>query len=448
MRKTKNITLWGAWLLMSFALAGYLAYGLWGEDDVDELYLPDVGSHGHYQIELACNACHGDGFEDENAVQKMCTDCHGDELKLANDSHPVKKFNDPRNADQLEILDARYCVTCHVEHVPERTRVMGVTLADDFCVLCHEEVGEERASHKDLSFDGCSAAGCHNYHDNRALYEDFLVKHADAEEVAAEPLLPMRDYQRVYLQQGKTFAEALSAEDMDGERNESDLAIVASWSASAHAVAGVNCSGCHQSPWQDKPTMAVCDECHKGEMEGFVAGRHGMRVAQKLSEMRPLDARQPMKSDSHDTSLNCGSCHEVHRVDTRYAAVEACQGCHDDEHSNNYQQSLHFQLWQQALSGSAEANSAVSCASCHLPRIEMESHGESLIRVQHNQNANLRPNEKMIREVCMECHSLSFSIDALADEALLKNNFSGKPRQHVESVEWATRRVKDDAKKD
>ena len=34
--------------------------------------------------------------------------------------------------------------------------------------------------------------------------------------------------------------------------------------------------------------------------------------------------------------------------------------------------------------------------------------------VQHNQNDGLQPNEKMIRPVCMSCHGLGFSIDALA----------------------------------
>ena len=442
MSKAKNITLWGTWLLMSLALAGYLAYGLWGEEQADALYLPDAASHGHYQIELACDACHGDGFEDEDAMQAVCIDCHGDELKLANDSHPVKKFNDPRNAERLEILNARYCITCHVEHAPERTRVMGVTLADDFCVLCHQNVADERASHQDLPFDGCSAAGCHNYHDNRALYEDFLVKHADAEETVEAPLLPERDYQKVYQQQGNVAEEALLAADMDGGDNGNDVAIVDGWASSAHAATGVNCRGCHQSTWQAKPAMTVCEDCHEGEMAGFVAGRHGMRLPQTLSEMTPADARQPMRVDAYSAGLSCGSCHDVHRADTRYAAVEACQGCHDDEHSHNYTQSVHYQLWQKELEGSGAPNSGVSCASCHLPRIEMESRGEDLMRVQHNQNANLRPNEKMIREVCMACHSLRFSIDALADEALVKNNFNGKPSKHVESIDWAIGRVK------
>ena len=30
-----------------------------------------------------------------------------------------------------------------------------------------------------MGFETCASAGCHNFHDNRALYEDFLIKHAN-----------------------------------------------------------------------------------------------------------------------------------------------------------------------------------------------------------------------------------------------------------------------------
>jgi hypothetical protein len=87
-----------------------------------------------------------------------------------------------------------------------------------------------------------------------------------------------------------------------------------------------------------------------------------------------------------------------------------------------------------------------------MPRLEAElvgteialvkenSHGSKRVTVQHNQNWNLRPNEKMIRPVCMQCHSLSFSIDALADKALIENNFTGQPSVHIESIDWAVKR--------
>lgn len=63
------------------------------------------------------------------------------------------------------------------------------------------------------------------------------------------------------------------------------------------------------------------------------------------------------------------------------------------------------------------------------------------IATNHNQNDNLRPNEKMIRTVCLDCHGLAFSLDALADTDLIRRNFSGRPTVHVESIEWAVRRA-------
>ena len=51
----------------------------------------------------------------------------------------------------------------------------------------------------------------------------------------------------------------------------------------------------------------------------------------------------------------------------------------------------------------------------------------------HNQNDNLRPNEKMIRSVCLDCHGLQFSLDALTDTRLIEANFTGKPKIRVES---------------
>jgi hypothetical protein len=57
--------------------------------------------------------------------------------------------------------------------------------------------------------------------------------------------------------------------------------------------------------------------------------------------------------------------------------------------------------------------------------------------VQHNQNDNLRPNEKMVRSVCANCHGLEFSLDALADRALIDRCFDGPPSLHLDSARMA-----------
>ena len=83
-----------------------------------------------------------------------------------------------------------------------------------------------------------------------------------------------------------------------------------------------------------------------------------------------------------------------------------------------------------------EFNKGVSCATCHMPRIK--THGKVI--VDHNQNNNLRPNEKMIRSACMKCHGLEFSINALADPELIKHNFNKAPSKKIKSLEWAKQR--------
>ena len=154
----------------------------------DRGMLPAGGiTDAHHQIETACETCHAappfaGAAVAVKAMNETCRSCHEDELKAAGDSHPGKLFRSPRMAVYREKLDARLCTACHVEHRPEITRAGAVTVAADFCAACHAE-GEQdvraaRPSHAGLTFDTCASAGCHNYHDNGALYEDFLVKQA------------------------------------------------------------------------------------------------------------------------------------------------------------------------------------------------------------------------------------------------------------------------------
>jgi formate-dependent nitrite reductase cytochrome c552 subunit len=185
---------------------------------------------------------------------------------------------------------------------------------------------------------------------------------------------------------------------------------------------------------------AACADCHKDETTGFLAGKHGMRLAQKLTPMTPALARLPMKREAAHRELSCVSCHGAHTFDTRTAAVESCLSCHNDQHSLAYQKSKHFELWQSELKGAAPAGSGVSCATCHLPRESVGEADDVRVLAQHNQNLNLRPNEKMIRSVCLDCHGLAFSIDALADKALVQANFAGSPKRHIESIDMALKR--------
>lgn len=433
---------WVLWLLMS-ALAGlYLGFAIAGTKQT--LFLPGATSDGHYQIELACKECHGEGFEDEMTLQNACTRCHGDELNMVEDSHPRKKFIDPRNAERVAKIDATLCVTCHGEHRPRYTGRMGVTVPKDFCVLCHADIARERKSHEDFSFDGCDSAGCHNFHDNKALYEDFLVKHESGADHASQSRVAEKNFAEFY-QRVNQIAQspALSVADMDAPPDiVVNPAIHLDWQGSRHAAGGVNCLDCHaqsksDSAWVAAPTQDVCKRCHESELNGFMTGKHGMRMAVGLSAMSPNLARLPMKTDARTLSLTCNSCHGGHRYDTVKASVDACLGCHDDDHSQAYKRSPHYKTVVRFSRAPTASTSAVTCATCHMPRVDVKERGESRILVQHNQSNNLRPNEKMIRGVCMNCHGLRFSIDALADEKLIETNFDGRSDQFVKSVEMA-----------
>jgi len=153
--------------------------------------------------------------------------------------------------------------------------------------------------------------------------------------------------------------------------------------------------------------------------------------------MSTAEARVSRRPDPHGADLTCSTCHAPHAQDVTYAAVEACLSCHNDDHSLAYEASPHGGLWTAELGGALPPGSAVTCATCHMPK---EEKGGVAIS-NHNQNDTLRPNEKMIRPVCMSCHSLEFAIDALADPALIANNFSGTPMRHIESIDWALNRV-------
>lgn len=153
--------------------------------------------------------------------------------------------------------------------------------------------------------------------------------------------------------------------------------------------------------------------------------------------MTPAQARLPMKGTAAHRELTCNACHGAHDYDTRFAAVDACLTCHDDAHSRSFLDSPHALRWQREIDGSAAPGTGISCATCHLPRV---LEGDRIV-VQHNQNDNLRPSDKMLRDVCMACHGLRFSINALADTELVQRNFAGRPATQVKSLDWVKARI-------
>lgn len=462
--KSSGRKLWLLWLVSSLLLCAYFAYLLLAEDNAvfdNAVLMPGALSDGHHQLTESCDSCHSDSFGGGEVLQTACVDCHGFERKKPFDSHPAAKFKDPRNASLLADIDALQCITCHTEHKPEITAKNAVTQPVDFCFHCHEDIGEDRISHQGMEFATCASSGCHNFHDNRALYTDFLLKHSEAPALMAVMQVPDKEFadlldEVIDYPTDKYPIEALSADQADApEKVAGD--ILTEWAGSAHARSGANCSSCHiesvsdnaentenaeqvadAGQWVDNPDHNSCKTCHSPETEQFLLGKHGMRLNADLSPMTPAMALLEMRDDAAHKELSCSSCHDPHSVDVVTAAVDSCVGCHNDKHTLAYEDSPHGELWKNEVAGVAEHGTGVSCATCHMPRIDADvSEWTSRIMVDHNQNANLSPNSKMLRGVCMECHGLGFSIDALADQALIDSNFNGQPSLHVESIDLA-----------
>jgi Cytochrome c3 len=366
-----------------------------------EVFLPGKTTDGHYQIELVCDACHTEKFTDADDFQTACLKCHEKELEEAHDSHPKSKFTDPRHAERVALLDARNCITCHTEHQPERTSRMGLSLPEDYCYQCHQDIAQDRVSHAGMTFDSCADAGCHNFHDNRALYEDYLVGRATQPPVLATAF---RD-------------------------------IATSQPCPSPLRAGSN----------DAAAVSSCKQCHAAQTNSWQSGRHGMRLLVGQAPLRPEQSRLPMKQRARGQELSCGSCHggdpssaQPKAVTSNaFTEIESCLACHNDKHSLAYKSSRHYELYVQEQSKKVARGSGVTCATCHLPRA-VDDDGASFVN--HNQNHNLRPNEKMVRSVCEQCHGLSFTLDALADVTLISSNFTGLPSNHVKSVDLAVTR--------
>lgn len=417
-----------------------------------EIFMPGALTDGHYLMGVACKACHKASFTQASDFQEACIECHGEMRKKPFDSHPKAKFKDPRNADLIDKINVLQCITCHTEHRPDMVHKGGYTQPVDFCIHCHQDIGEDRPSHADMEFSSCNNAGCHNFHNNQALYTDFLVKHLREPKNLEKQILPKKDFAS-RLEEIATYphdrypVRVLAENDHDGaDHLPPDEDILHEWLGSAHAKAGVNCSACHMiaadeqstALWENHPDHRACGQCHDMEVKHFQEGKHGMRLKAGLSPLTPKMARLPMKVDSLNKPLDCTTCHSDHQFDISEAAVDACLGCHDDEHSNAYLSSPHYDLWKKELSGDLPAGSGVSCASCHMPRMDMDvSEWMSRVVVMHNQNATLIPNEKMIRPACLHCHGLEFSINALADDELVQKNFTGQPDFQTTSLELA-----------
>lgn len=205
------------------------------------------------------------------------------------------------------------------------------------------------------------------------------------------------------------------------------------WRNSTHALANVNCSSCHQNETTNKfvakPDRESCQSCHENSVDTFLLGKHGIRTLEGLSPLTPAMAHLPMKESARDKQMNCNTCHNVHSVNTYPAATDSCLTCHNDAHSRNYQNSKHGQMFADAGMLPRPNEESVTCATCHLPRQTINK----TVLVNHNNTYTLLPRDRMVKEVCMHCHSVEYAFNSIFDDELVEANFARPPTLKLET---------------
>ena len=212
------------------------------------------------------------------------------------------------------------------------------------------------------------------------------------------------------------------------------------WATSAHALNDVNCASCHQDSetkaFVANPTHESCQSCHENAVETFLLGKHGIRLLEEMSPLTPAMARLPMKHDAFDKQMTCNACHDVHTVDTMQASVDSCLTCHNDTHSLNYENSKHAQAVFANRELPRPSDQMVTCATCHLPRTAQEKvDGTTAVKVNHNNTYLLKPQDRMVGDVCMNCHGLEYSYNSIFDDDLVEANFDRPPTLSLETFD-------------
>jgi hypothetical protein len=209
------------------------------------------------------------------------------------------------------------------------------------------------------------------------------------------------------------------------------------WKGSVHALNDVNCSSCHQDPqtkaFVAQPDRENCRSCHEQAVETFLLGKHGIRLLEGETPLTPTIARLPMQPTAHNLPMTCATCHDAHSVKTVPAAVDACLTCHADRHSLNYQNSRHGELFASDRALPRPSKTAVSCATCHLPRHQVKTGDRPVTLVNHNNTYTLLPRDRMVKEVCMNCHGVEYSYNSIFDDDLVETNFDKPPKLSLET---------------
>ncbi|MEM9266491.1 MAG: cytochrome c3 family protein [Cyanobacteria bacterium P01_F01_bin.13] len=215
--------------------------------------------------------------------------------------------------------------------------------------------------------------------------------------------------------------------------------ITEQWRGSVHALNDVNCASCHQNEETQEfvavPNHESCQSCHEQSTDTFLLSKHGIRLLEGKPALTPAMARLPMQHDAMQKQMNCNACHDVHTANTVEASVDACLTCHNDKHSLNYKNSKHAELFASSQELPRPGVGAVSCSTCHLPRVVDDRPEVPIVNVNHNNTYNLKPQDRMVGDVCMNCHGIEYSYNSIFDPELVEANFDRPPTLELQSFE-------------
>ena len=296
-----------------------------------------------------------------------------------------------------------------------------------------------------MAFNTCNSAGCHKFHDNRALYEDFLAKHLDEPANTEQaPQLRARNFREV----------AAEWPGYPVDRFPLKRANRCRCAARIHAVARGRRRLARDGARAFRRELQRLPQGGEGRRRsmGEAPRPQGVRDLprardQRLSRRQARHAARRRLSADDAAAARASRC-TPKRGDNRARMRELSLGAplrYEESRGRSVRRlpprRAHASLRALAAlraveerarrrGASRQRASRARAATCRAKSIASREPARSAILVQHNQNDNLRPNEKMIRPVCMSCHGLGYSIDALADSEARREQLP-RPAPHA-----------------
>ncbi len=305
---------------------------------------------------------------------------------------PKSKFTDPRNADRVEILDARYCVTCHQEHRPGITQRDGRHAADRLLLPLPSRHRRGPAEPQGSGVRHLRLGGLPQLpRQPRALCRTSSIKHAGEPDQLDDAT---RRAGRLAQGKGRRASRwpsrspaaatptrrprtpAMPRSSPTGRPTSTPTPASTARAATRPRTSRALDRSARNRDLQELPRQPGA-HLHRRQARHAAARRHagrattgrfGLFTDAQLPPMTPAQARAADEGRRRsDTALGCNTCHAAHATTASRAKVEACTGCHDDTHTKAYFASPHYELLKRETAGELPRGSGVSCATCHLP---------------------------------------------------------------------------------